>query len=196
MKPTQRILWTLVMTFASLAANAGDSLTIDDRSSGDLGSNLGSSWRLVSDNVMGGVSAGGLTPTQHAGRDCLRLQGEVSTRNNGGFVQMVLELADGDAMDASAFDAVEIEVAGNGERYNLHLRTTDLWLPWQSYRAEFTATPEWQRLRIPFNSIHPYRTGKPFRADRLKRIGVVAIGRDFQADVCLASVSLRKAQAN
>ncbi len=196
MKPTQRILWTLVMTFASLAANAGDSLIIDDRSSGDLGSNLGSSWRLVSDNVMGGVSAGRLTPTQHAGRDCLRLQGEVSTRNNGGFVQMVLELADGEAMDASAFDAVEIEVAGNGERYNLHLRTTDLWLPWQSYRAEFTATPEWQRLQIPFRAIHPYRTGKPFRADHLKRIGVVAIGRDFQADVCLASVSLRKAQAN
>ncbi len=196
MKPTQLILWTLVMTLASLTAHGGDSLIIDDRSSGDLSSKLGTAWRLVSDNVMGGVSAGRLTPTQQAGRDCLRLQGEVSTRNNGGFVQMVLELADGEAMDASAFDAVEIEVAGNGERYNLHLRTTDLWLPWQSYRAEFTATPEWQRLRIPFRSIRPYRTGKPFRADHLKRIGVVAIGRDFQADVCLASVSLRKAQAN
>jgi len=196
MKPTQRILWTLVMTLASLAANAGDSLTIDDRRSGDLTSNLGTSWRLVSDNVMGGVSAGRLQPQQHAGRDCLRLQGEVSTRNNGGFVQMALDLANGDAMDASAFDAVEFEVAGNGERYNLHLRTTDLWLPWQSYRAEFTATPEWQRLRIPFRSIHPYRTGKPFRAGRLKRIGVVAIGRDFQADVCLASVRLVRTQAD
>jgi len=196
MKPIQRILWTLVMTVASFAANAGDTLIIDDRSSGDLGSKLGSSWRMVSDNVMGGVSAGRLTPTQHAGRDCLRLQGEVSTRNNGGFLQMALDLANGDAMDASAFDAVEIEVAGNGERYNLHLRTTDLWLPWQSYRAEFTATPEWQRLRIPFREIYPYRTGKPFRAERLKRISLVAIGRDFQADVCVASLKLVKTEAD
>ena len=178
------------MTLTTLAAHSGNTLTIDDRRSGDLSSNLGIPWRMVGDNVMGGVSAGRLTPTQHAGRDCLRLQGEVSTRNNGGFLQMALDLAHGDAMDASAYDAVEIEVAGNGERYNLHLRTTDLWLPWQSYRAEFTATPAWQRLHIPFAAIRPYRTGKPFRARHLKRIGVVAIGRDFQADVCVASVRL------
>lgn len=190
MKPTQRIFWTLVMTVASLAAHAGDTLIIDDRRSGDLTSNLGSSWRMVSDNVMGGVSAGRLEPHHHAGRDCLRLQGAVSTRNNGGFVQMALDVVNGEALDASGYDTVEIEVAGNDERYNLHLRTTDLWLPWQSYRSEFTATPEWQRLRIPFRSIHPYRTGKPFRAEHLKRIGVVAIGRDFQADVCVAAVRL------
>lgn len=181
------------MTIVSLAAHS-DSLIIDDRSAGDLRSNLGTSWRLVTDNVMGGVSAGRLTPSHHAGRDCLRLQGEVSTRNNGGFVQMALDLTDGDAMDASGYEAVELEVAGNGERYKLHLRTTDLWLPWQSYRAEFVAAPEWQRLQIPFRAMHPYRTGKSFRAEHLRRIGVVAIGRDFQADVCVASVRLIEVQ--
>jgi len=169
---------------------ADSPLTLDDRRSGDLMSNLGGSWRMVSDNVMGGISAGRLESTSFAGRNCLRLQGEVSTRNNGGFVQMALDLANGDSLDASAYDAIEIEVAGNGERYNLHLRTTDLWLPWQSYRAEFVASPEWQLLHIPFSEFHPYRTGKRFRASRLKRLGVVAIGRDFQADVCIAGVRL------
>jgi hypothetical protein len=165
-------------------------LTIDDRGSADLQASHGGTWRLVTDQVMGGVSHGQLQADRHLGRDCLRLRGAVSTANNGGFVQMALDLAAGAPFDASAYSGVALQVAGNGEAYNLHLRTSDLGLPWQSYRASFVAAPDWQEVRIPFSALQAYRTDRPFRASRLVRLGLVAIGREFQADLCLGALRL------
>jgi hypothetical protein len=68
------------------------------------------------------------------------------------------------------------------------LRTAGLWFPWQSYRASFDASNDWQSIRIPFAELEAYKTGQSFDASKLKRIGIVAIGRDFQASLCLASV--------
>ncbi|GJL70917.1 MAG: hypothetical protein NMNS01_01160 [Nitrosomonas sp.] len=163
---------------------------IDDRVSGNLSSNLGTHWRLVTDQVMGGVSNGELTMDNYKSRRCLRMRGNVSTENNGGFVQIALDLATGEPFDASAYGGVELSVSGNNERYNVHFRTTDLWLPWQSYRYSFVANPDWQIIRIPFADIAPHRTTARFRKNRLKRIGLVGIGRDFKADLCVASVKL------
>ena len=164
-----------------------NSVIIDDRSKPGMHASMGAEWRLVTDNVMGGLSEGTLTPHHHQGRDCLRMQGNVTTENNGGFVQMALALAD-DVFDASAYDGVEIEVSGNGELYNIHLRTDDLWFPWQSYRSSFTAGTHWQTYRIPFAELQKYKTFTRFDKKQLTRIGLVAIGRDFEADLCLASI--------
>jgi len=163
-------------------------LVIDDRSSGDLTSNLGEKWRLVTDNVMGGISNGQLSLHQYKGKNCLRMQGDVSTDNNGGFVQISLNLQGDDSFDASAYKGVELEIAGNNESYNLHFRTAGLWFPWQAYRSTFDVTEDWQTIRIPFAEVEAYKTGQSFNLNELTRIGLVAIGRDFQADVCLASV--------
>lgn len=164
-------------------------MIIDDRSSGDLHSNLGTQWRLVTDNVMGGISEGQLTLYSHQTKDCLRIQGNVTTENNGGFVQIALPLSD-DVFDASAYDGIEIEVSGNGEVYNIHLRTDDLWFPWQSYRSSFTASTDWQAYRIPFSELEKYKTFTRFDKKQLTRVAMVAIGRDFEADLCLASIRL------
>ena len=163
-------------------------LIIDDRASGNISSSLGTKWRLVTDQVMGGVSKGDLTLDSYKGRNCLRMRGDVSTDNNGGFVQIALDLVKDEPFDASAYAGVELSVSGNNERYNVHFRTTDLWLPWQSYRFSFKATPEWQTIRIPFASLEAYRTTKTFHKDKLKRIGLVGIGRDFKADLCVGSI--------
>lgn len=160
---------------------------IDDRHPNDLTSNLGNEWRLVTDQVMGGVSNGELRADWYAGRPCLRLTGAVSTENNGGFVQMALDL-NGEAYDASSDSGLILQVAGNREVYNLHLRTTDLSLPWQSYRAAFSAGPEWKEVHIPFEQLEGYRTCSSFRAEALTRIGLIAIGREFDADLCLGDV--------
>ena len=145
-------------------------------------------WRLIKDAVMGGLSTGNLQPDKHQGRDCLRLRGSVSTANNGGFIQMALDLKQGEEMDVSRYTGIVIEIAGNGEEYNLHLRTSSLWMPWQSYRASFIAEPGWREVRIPFSSLHAYKTFKRFDPARLLRIGLVAIGREFEADLCFASL--------
>ena len=167
---------------------ADEQLIIDDRSSGTLESALGSSWRMFTDTVMGGVSTGKLAPASVDQRDCLRLQGDVRLESNGGFVQAALDIEDTPAGDASACTGIEIEVYGNNETYNLHLRTDDLWFPWQSYRATFEAPARWQTLQLPFAEFSAYRTRKPLDVTELERIGVVAIGRAFTADLCIGRV--------
>lgn len=176
-----------------LADTQNSSLIIDDRSSGNLNSNLGTKWRLVTDNVMGGVSSGKITLDINKHKNCIRMQGEVSTENNGGFVQVALPLldkkSDNKPFDASAYTGIEIEVSGNNESYNVHLRTDNLWFPWQSYRYSFIATPDWKKIRIPFSKLEAYKTTNKFSQDEIIRLGMVAIGRKFQANLCIASVN-------
>ena len=163
-------------------------LIIDDRSSADLSSNLGVKWRLVTDGVMGGLSKGNLILDNYKGRKCLRMRGDVTTENNGGFVQIALPLSDEEPFDASAYTGVELDISGNNESYNIHFRTDGLWFPWQSYRYSFIASPDWQTYRIPFASLAPYKTTQKFSPNEIIRIGLVAIGKEFQADLCLAAI--------
>ena len=169
---------------------ADDTLILDDRSSGDYRSSLGTSWRLITDSVMGGVSSAELTPDSVANRACLRLRGDVSLENNGGFVQAALDLDGTRASDASAYQGIVLEVHGNDEMYNLHLRTDDVWLPWQSYRAAFKARLGWHTVRLPFTAFKGYRIGSPLDLEHLQRIAVVAIGKAYKPDLCVAAVAL------
>lgn len=146
-------------------------------------------WEYVSDRVMGGVSNGKIAAVVLEGRSSSRLTGQVSLEKNGGFVQMAFDLP-GPAFDASAWTGLEIDVYGNGEAYDLRLRTTALTRPWQSFRATFVAEPRWQTIRIPFAEVAAHRTEAAFNAAELRRIGVLAIGRVFDADVAVARVAL------
>jgi len=150
---------------------------------------IGTGWELVSDRVMGGVSSGSLSREPVGGRNALRLTGNVSLDNNGGFVQAALDLApDGKTIDAGSWTGIELDVFGNGERYNLHLRTADVVRPWQSYRAEFKAEPSWQTIRLPFSTFEAHRIEKPLDMGNLRRIGIVGIGRAFRADIAIGGV--------
>ena len=146
-------------------------------------------WRFVSDGVMGGVSTGALRKGKRAGGESVCLSGNVSTANNGGFIQLALDVDSELATRAVDFEGVSLMVSGNGERYGVHLRTGDLWLPWQSYRAVFVAGADWALVQLPFSAFEPYKTGSPLRPERLKRIGIVAIGREFAADVCVSDLA-------
>jgi hypothetical protein len=165
-------------------------LILDDRTSGSLLSNLGTCWRFVADTVMGGVSRGDLALADVEGRPCVRLTGEVRLDNNGGFVQASLDLSAEGCLDARDWQGFELDVLGNGERYNLHLRTADTGIVWQSYRSELVAAPRWTRLHLPFADFRPYRIDRPLDRGMLKRIGLVAIGREMAADLCVARVAL------
>ena len=139
---------------------------------------------------MGGVSQGQLVTDFVHGRPCLRMTGTVSLDNNGGFVQASLDLGKEAMLDASGYSGVEVDVYGNNETYNLHLRTADTNIVWQSYRASFAAPPRWQTIRLPFDTFRPHRIDLPLDTRHLKRIGFVAIGREFTADLCVGRVSL------
>ena len=165
-------------------------MLIDDFARDDGVSTLGGRWRGVSDRVMGGVSIATLSWTVLDGRRCLRLVGEVRLDNNGGFLQASLDLgADGEDVDARAFDGLTLAVRGNGESYGLHLRTPDCRLPWQSYRRAFVAPASWTMLHLPFAAFQPHRLTAPLDRARLRRLGIVAIGRAFTADVAVARLA-------
>ncbi len=162
---------------------------IDDLSAQPPGSTLGTDWRLFTDTVMGGVSKATMTREMLDGRKAIRLQGEVSLDNNGGFVQISLDFRpDGGPLDASAWRGIELDVFGNGEDYAVNLRTSDLNRPWQSYRQIFKAEPVWRTIKLPFNDFAPSRTEIPLDVHRLRRMGIIGIGRAFHADVSVGGV--------
>ena len=186
-----RALITITMSLVMTAtAAATDMLLIDDFNDGTQVSRIGTAWRMVSDRVMGGVSSGRMMLREVDGRRALCLQGQVSLENNGGFVQLTLDLSKVGFLDASGYTGVNLLVRGNGEAYGLHLKTADLDFPWQSYRSSFGTAGHWQEIAIPFDRFQPYRTDQLLDSSRLKRLGLVAIGRAFTADVCLARVAL------
>jgi hypothetical protein len=165
------------------------SAVIDDLSREFPEAANGARWELLSDRVMGGVSSGSLRREMVRGRNAIRLQGDVSLENNGGFIQMALDLSpDGRSIDGRGFSGLEIEVSGNGEAYGLHLRTEDLLRPWQSYRQTFNADEQWRVIALPFSAFHAHRTDAPLDLAKLRRIGLVAIGRAFRADLAVSAV--------
>jgi hypothetical protein len=172
---------------------AGSFEVIDDFTLPAPSAKNGASWQLVSDRVMGGVSRGTMSRETIAGRNALRMRGTVSLENNGGFIQVTLDLSpDGAPIDASSFTGIEIDVLGNGEMYNLHLRTADLSRPWQSYRHSFAAGKDWATHQLPFANFDAHRISVPLPPAKLRRIGLVAIGRAFEADLAIGGIRFYK----
>lgn len=187
---------SLVTPLAAAAASvkgkpamASSDAVIDDLSVAHPRTSNGSTWEMIADRVMGGVSNGTMRREVVRDREAIHLQGNVSLENNGGFLQIALDLApDGSAVDASNWAGIEIDVIGNQESYNLHLRTADVARPWQSYRQSFVARPEWRTVRLPFAECEAHRIDAPLDLSTLRRIGIVAIGRAFHADIAIAGV--------
>lgn len=152
---------------------------------------IAADWELVTDNVMGGASSGRLIETVINDRRAHQMTGRVSLENNGGFVQIATDISPPPAQ-AKGFAMM---LQGNGETYNLHLRTSDLTRPWQSYRHQFTAPDQWTLCHFAFTDFAPYRTTAPLDVSRVRRIGIVAIGRVFNADVSVADISYYETEA-
>ncbi|RMA43616.1 CIA30 family protein [Rhodophyticola porphyridii] len=140
-------------------------------------------WTYLADTVMGGVSEG--NAALHG--EALRLSGSVSTENRGGFIQARTALPDGLPPAATA---LRLRVRGNEQRYFIHLRTTGSRLPWQYYQAGFDAPLDWVDVTIPLADFTP--SGGMLRArirpEDIRSLGLVAYGRDHQADVSLAAL--------
>ncbi|TVP45865.1 MAG: CIA30 family protein [Gemmatimonadales bacterium] len=149
-------------------------------------------WRVFSDRVMGGVSSGSTTVEHVLGREALRLRGTVSLENGGGFIQVVRSLVPpgGPAFDATAWDGVALDIAilAPGP-YALHLRTTRTRAPWQFFAAPLPEAEGWQRVFLPWSAFAPRSLRVPLDPVGLRRVGLVATGAAFEADLALASLA-------
>jgi hypothetical protein len=190
-----RGLWSLVAVAALAVSGAAMATSVEGRVLDGLRepgtSELGTRWSAITDAVMGGVSDMTLTVEASAGHSYYRMRGQVRTANNGGFVQMALPLTRSRGkFDASEFRGLRLRVRGNGERYAVHLRTSDNRAPWDYYTATFVAGPTWQDVDLPFDDFERARDAGPVDSSRLGRVALVGIGRDFEADISLASLAL------
>ena len=91
-------------------------------------------WTFISDSVMGGLSSGSVVYEMNEGQSIAYLSGEVTTENNGGFIQFRRNLKEVDLKEANY---VKITAKGNNEKYYIHLRTSGTILPWQYYQSSF-----------------------------------------------------------
>lgn len=118
-----------------------------------------------------------------------RLEGRVSTANNGGFIQMRFRL---DTPPPAATRGIRLIARGNGETYFVHLRTRGTVLPWQYYQAAFPTSADWQEARIPLSAFRP--SGRLLRAtpraSDIRSVAVVAFGRDHTARVDIRYLGL------
>ncbi|MGO4915886.1 CIA30 family protein [Pseudogemmobacter sp. W21_MBD1_M6] len=144
-------------------------------------------WRFFADTVMGGVSTGQVDFVQEDGQTHAHLTGRVSTENNGGFIQIRLDLPDPPPEGTAG---VRLIVRGNEQQYFVHLRTKGTLLPWQYYQAGFMVTRDWAEVRLPFDTF--VRSGTLLRAvpraGSLTSIGIVAYGRDHDAEIDVREV--------
>lgn len=166
-----------------------ESYLIDDFSDATRASN-GNRWQYFSDRVMGGVSDGRAVHGSVDGSSALQLSGRVSLANNGGFIQVALDLADGSGpFDAGAFSGVAITVRGDGGGYAVNLRSSDIRRPWQSYRAPFQSSNNWQTHHLPFSDFVPHRIDRPLDPRKLRRIGLIAIGEERRVELAISRLA-------
>jgi hypothetical protein len=180
-----RLLIIAAACCISLGANIAksDTALIDD-----FTSNSENKWRFFADTVMGGVSSGSVTFKTENGKSFAQMTGEVSTANNGGFIQIRHQLH---SPPPSGTAGVQLTVRGNAQRYFLHLRTSGTILPWQYYQAAFDTQSKWQEIRIPLTKFE--RSGwilsKSIKRTSIRSIAVVAFGRNHKADIQVRELS-------
>ena|GEM_PF-278761 len=101
-------------------------------------------WVSVNDNVMGGVSEGGVRITDEG---ALEFTGVVSLENNGGFASI---RSRPDKHDLSEYERLLLRVRGDGQRYACNIRT-DFAIMAGSYQQPFdTKKGEWKEITLPF----------------------------------------------
>ena len=83
-------------------------------------------WQFFTDQVMGGKSYGKLNFVSENNIKFASMTGNVTTENNGGFIQIRRELKN---IDLSRAKSIRLYARGNNEKYFIFLRTTGTILP-------------------------------------------------------------------
>ena len=146
-------------------------------------------WIYFADNVMGGISEGASEYVIEPSGKAIRLYGEVSTKNNGGFIQVRMPYS---IERLNKYEGIKIKIKGNGDEYFLHLRNRSSRLPWQYYQASFKSDTVWTEVKIPFKSFKKSSNfmKSAFDPNTIKTIAIVAYGKDYQADITVSVLEL------
>lgn len=111
----------------------------------EFGWNMTDPWRVLNDNVMGGVSEGELAWTDSS----VIWTGATRLENNGGFASVRSTWG---ARNLSDLDQIVVTCRGTGGPFKLTMETSERW--WMPYAyASFEPTAAWQELVIPASDL-------------------------------------------
>lgn len=111
-----------------------------------------SSWRVVDDVVMGGVSSGNFEINEEGNG---LYTGEISLDNNGGFSSLRYLF---DKINVEKFSKVILKIKGDGKKYQF--RVKDNSQNYYSYIQTFETSKEWELVEINLSEMYPAFRGR------------------------------------
>ena len=122
-------------------------------------------WRIVNDNVMGGVSNSSM---YFRDDETAIFYGDVSLKNNGGFAS--IRAYYGPSLEG--INTISIRVKGDGQKYNFRVRTAEV--SWASYTVSFQTIPnKW--LEFDFNLVDFLPTYRGYRLNQMPSLSDLTI---------------------
>ena len=173
------LLTSLFFFQVTFPSNASDIKKIID----DFTDHPEKRWQFFTDQVMGGISEGGASVKLGPEGPYVRLEGSVSTANNGGFIQIRRNVSE----ESKQAKGILLKVRGNEEKYYIHVNTSEtIFLPQQYrfyYQASFSTSKNWSEVKIPFSTFKRSNSQitKYFNGANLRTIGILAYGRNHNA---------------
>jgi len=148
-------------------------------------------WNYVADTVMGGISTGGVAFKNIEGKTIAILTGNVTTENNGGFIQIRRDLR---SINLDSVNSIKLIAKGNNQKYFVFLRTTGTKLPWQYYQSEFTVNENFNEFILPINEFKKsgMLMSSKINPKKITSIGLVAFGRDHSAELFIKEIEFIK----
>ena len=146
-------------------------------------------WQYISDQTMGGVSNGQAVLDKEGDMIFARLTGNVSTANNGGFIQIRTNFSFVDLINTNKYlKGVRLNTKGNGETYHIFIRTSEDRSYRDFYSATFTTNENWEIVDLPFSEFKHRYSNKSLDGNDIRTFGIVAYGRNFYADVSVSEI--------
>jgi hypothetical protein len=112
----------------------------------------GLNWRVINDDVMGGLSSSSLDLED----GCLVFRGELSTENRGGFASVLGALHE----PLDPFTGFRLSATGDGRRYQFRLRETESGRD-VAWRAFFNSRRRSTTTFLERDDFHPVMRGQP-----------------------------------
>ena len=113
---------------------------------------MSNQWYIVNDNVMGGVSQGGIEAMEKH----MLFSGQLSLANNGGFASVVYTGLDGIDVEATG---IYLDVSGDPRDFQLRLRMNG-YVDGISYRAYFRPEAQRNHIYVDFAEMQPVFRGR------------------------------------
>ena len=180
----KKVLLLILLTFTTMIFAAEEEINLT------FSPDSAKYWQYISDRTMGGISDGKAALEQDGNMYFARLTGNVSTENNGGFIQLRSRFSFANfEKGGKKIKGVRLKVRGNGETYHIFIRTNETRSYRDYYSATFTANSIWEMIDLPFNEFkHRLSNNSNLEGKNIRTFGIVAYGRDFESDVSVSKI--------